>query len=86
MRFGLFCRPVGRMRSGEAGPGPEGTVMSVTFVLDGQERIAWTSELCNKPTSNREGAPRLVITSVSPARVTNLYRLNGLILRTGGDR
>jgi len=28
------------MRFGEAGPGPDGTVMSVTFELDGQEFIA----------------------------------------------
>ena len=31
---------VGIMRYGEAGPGPKGTVMSVTFQLDGQEFIA----------------------------------------------
>ena len=28
------------MRNGEAGPGPEGTLMSATFQLDGQEFIA----------------------------------------------
>jgi len=31
---------VGIMRYGEAGPGPKGTVMSVTFQLDGQEFTA----------------------------------------------
>lgn len=33
-------RIIGGMRYGEAGPGPAGSVMSVTFDLDGQEFIA----------------------------------------------